>query len=44
MIYIGADTCPVKHEIYRGAEQHAGKEIHLKISSASKCRPGKVRR
>ena len=30
-IYIDADACPVKQEIYRVAERHAGKGIALKV-------------
>src|SRR6202789_2764706 len=30
-IYIDADACPVKQEIYRVAERHAGKGVALKV-------------
>src|SRR5271156_3796933 len=30
-IYIDADACPVKQEIYRVAERHAGKGTALKV-------------
>ncbi len=30
-IYIDADACPVKQEVYRVAERHAGKGVALKI-------------
>jgi uncharacterized protein YaiI (UPF0178 family) len=30
-IYIDADACPVKHEIYRVAERHARKGVALKV-------------
>ena len=30
-IYIDADACPVKQEIYRVAERHAGKGVDLKV-------------
>jgi uncharacterized protein YaiI (UPF0178 family) len=30
-IYIDADACPVKQEIYRVAERHAGKGVGLKV-------------
>src|ERR1700734_4416451 len=30
-IYIDADACPVKQEIYRVAERHAGKGVQLKV-------------
>jgi uncharacterized protein YaiI (UPF0178 family) len=30
-LYIDADACPVKQEIYRVAERHAGKGVALKI-------------
>ena len=30
-IYIDADGCPVKQEIYRVAERHAGKSVALKV-------------
>jgi uncharacterized protein YaiI (UPF0178 family) len=29
--YIGADACPVKQEIYRVAEGHAGKGVALNV-------------
>ncbi len=28
-LYIDADACPVKQEIYRVAERHAGKAVFL---------------
>src|SRR5581483_4997050 len=30
-VYIDADACPVKQEIYRVAERHAGKGVALKV-------------
>ena len=30
-LYIDADACPVKQEIYRVAERHAGKGVALKV-------------
>ncbi len=30
-LYIDADACPVKQEIYRVAERHAGKGAALKV-------------
>ncbi len=30
-IYVDADACPVKQEIYRVAERHAGKGVRLKV-------------
>jgi uncharacterized protein len=30
-IYIDADACPVKNEVYRVAERHAGKGVSLKV-------------
>ena len=30
-IYVDADACPVKQEIYRVAERHAGKGVALKV-------------
>ncbi len=30
-IYIDADACPVKQEVYRVAERHAGKGVALKV-------------
>ena len=30
-IYVDADACPVKHEVYRVAERHAGKGLGLKV-------------
>jgi uncharacterized protein len=30
-LYIDADACPVKQEIYRVAERHAGKGVTLKV-------------
>ena len=30
-LYIDADACPVKQEIYRVAERHAGKGVSLKV-------------
>jgi uncharacterized protein len=30
-IYIDADACPVKQEIYRVAERHALKRVDLKV-------------
>jgi uncharacterized protein len=41
-IYIDADACPVKQEIYRAAERHALKDTDLKVfivtNSRSRCR------
>jgi uncharacterized protein len=31
ILYIDADACPVKQEIYRVAERHAGKGVALKV-------------
>ena len=36
-IYIDADACPVKQEIYRVAERHAGKGTALKVFVVSNC-------
>jgi len=30
-LYIDADACPVKQEVYRVAERHAGKGTALKV-------------
>jgi uncharacterized protein YaiI (UPF0178 family) len=30
-LYIDADACPVKQEVYRVAEHHAGKGVDLKV-------------
>jgi uncharacterized protein len=30
-IYVDADACPVKQEVYRVAERHAGKGVALKV-------------
>ncbi len=30
-LYIDADACPVKQEVYRVAERHAGKGVALKV-------------
>ena len=30
-LYIDADACPVKQEVYRVAERHAGKGVRLKV-------------
>jgi uncharacterized protein YaiI (UPF0178 family) len=34
-LYIDADACPVKREIYRVAERHAGKGVALKVCVVS---------
>jgi uncharacterized protein len=30
-LFIDADACPVKQEVYRVAERHTGKGVHLKV-------------
>jgi len=38
-IYIDADACPLKQEIYRVAERHARKGTALKVFVVSNGRP-----
>ena len=37
-LYIDTDACPVKQEIYRVAERHAGKCVALKVFVVSNSR------
>ena len=38
-LYIDADACPVKQEIYRAAERHAGKGTALKVFVRQQRKP-----
>ena len=42
-LYIDADACPVKQEIYRVAERHAGKGTSLKECRLTSSWPRQAR-